>query len=440
MGYLLNLAYLAAILLAFPWLLYQRLRHGKYREGWAEKFLGQVEARGGNKPCVWWHAVSVGEVNLLQPLLERWERLHPNWDCVISTTTQAGYHLARKKYAPRQVIYCPLDFTWAVRRAMRQIRPRLLILTELELWPNLIASAKQQGAAVAVVNGRLSEKSFRGYRRLAWLVRQLLLQLDLVAVQNEEYASRFRSLGAVQDVVHVTGSIKFDGARISRKLEQVQRLAQLAGIKKDDIVFLAGSTQDPEETLALNVFEKLSSEFSRLRLILVPRHPERFDEVAALLDRRGLAWQRRSKLPPAPSLQPPAPARCILLIDAVGELGYWWGAAHIAFVGGSLSNRGGQNMIEPAGYGAAVSFGPNTWNFRDIVALMLDRQAAVIVKDETELESFVRNCLRDPAYADGLGRRAQELVLQQQGAADRTIELLEDLIVTDLRSILDAAA
>jgi 3-deoxy-D-manno-octulosonic-acid transferase len=431
MGFLLNVAYLAAILLALPWLLYQRLRHGKYREGWDAKFWGRLSRRSGNKPCIWLHAVSVGEVNLLEPILKRWEARHPDWDCIISTTTQAGHQLATKKYAPRQVIYCPLDFTWAVRRAMRRLRPNLLVLTELELWPNLVAAARQHGAKVAVVNGRLSEKSYRGYQRLAWLVRGVLRQIDLIAAQNQDYCERFLSLGARSSSLHITGSIKFDGARTRRDNEYTQRLARLAGIGSDDVVFLAGSTQDPEESLALAVFESLAPDFPQLRLILVPRHPERFDEVADLLNRRGIPWLRRSKLTPdscLPTSVPSSMSPRVLLIDAVGELGSWWGAAKIAFVGGSLTQRGGQNMIEPAAYGAAVSFGPNTWNFRDVVALFLDRRAAVVVHNVAELETFVRRCLTDPPFADDLGRRAQELVLQQQGAADRTIELLDHLV------------
>jgi 3-deoxy-D-manno-octulosonic-acid transferase len=435
MAYLLNVAYLAAIALAFPWLLYQRLRHGKYREGWDAKFWGRLPRRTGDNPCLWLHAVSVGEVNLLAPLLERWERSHPDWHIVISTTTQAGYALAKKKYAPRAVIYCPLDFSWAVSRAMRRIRPALLVLTELELWPNLVSAARRHGAKIAIVNGRLSERSYRGYRRIRWLVRRVLAQIDLVAVQNREYAERFVSLGPRSKTIHVTGSIKFDGARTSRGIQETQRLSQLAGITKRDIVLLAGSTQDPEEALALSVFERLAPEFPHLRLILVPRHPERFEEVAGLLDRRGIAWQRRSRLSPdSCSLSGVPSASRVLLVDAVGELGYWWGAAQIAFVGGSLTNRGGQNMIEPAGYGAAVSFGPNTWNFRDVVALFLEHEAAVIVRNEPELEAFVRRCLAEPAFADELGHRAQELVLQQQGAADRTIELLEQLVPDRLPS------
>jgi len=436
MPYLLNLAYVLAILLALPWLLYQRLRHGKYRQGWPEKFWGRLPRRGGDAPCLWLHAVSVGEVNLLEPLLARWERLHPDWDCVISTTTQAGYALAKKKYAPRQVVYCPLDFTWAVNRAIRRIRPALLVLTELELWPNLIAAAKRSGAKVAVVNGRLSERSFRGYRRLAWLVRPVLAQLDLIAAQNEEYAERFRALGAANSALCVTGSIKFDGARTDRHAEPVCRLAQLAGIGPEDVVFLAGSTQDPEESIALDVVQRLAPEFPRLKLVLVPRHPERFNEVAALLKRRGVKWIRRSLCSRHAPRDEPNSRRAdglisrsematVLLVDAVGELGHWWGTATIGFVGGSLTQRGGQNMIEPAAYGVATSFGPNTWNFRDVVGQLLQHETAVVVRNAADLEAFVRRCLADPAFAASLGRRAQNLVLSQQGAADRTITLLQ---------------
>jgi len=432
-SFLLNIIYVAAIVLAFPCLLYQRLRHGKYRDGWPAKFWGLVPERMSNKPCLWLHAVSVGEVNLLEPIVKRWERLHPDWDCVISTTTQTGLQLAKKKYAPLTVFYCPLDFTWAVRRAMRRIRPTLLVLAELELWPNLISAARAHGTKVAVINGRLSQKSFQGYHRIRWLAARVLQQIDALAIQTEEYAERFCALGALPASVHVTGSIKFDGARTNRNSPEVQRLAHLAGIQPNDIVFLAGSTQAPEESLALSVFQRLAIDLPQLRLILVPRHPERFGEVAAMLDRSGVKYSRRSQLATDHwQWATESPPR-VLLIDAIGELGHWWGTAQIAFVGGSLTQRGGQNMIEPAGYGAAISFGPNTWNFRDIVSLLLSHDAAVVVRDERELESFVRRCLTDSTYAAGLGRRARELVLQQQGAADRTIALLNSLVAGSTR-------
>ncbi len=423
-SYLLNLVYLAVLALAWPWLAYKSLRQGKYREGFAAKFLGHVPWRQEEGPCLWLHAVSVGEVNLLATLLAEIRRRRPEWQCVISTTTMTGYALARKKYAGHCVFYCPLDFSWAVGAAMRRIRPDCLVLTELELWPNLIRAAREQGARVAVVNGRLSEHSHRGYRRVRPFISRLLRQLDVVAVQNEEYRRRFLDLGASPPTVRVTGSMKFDGAQTDRRNPATLRLRQLAGIADGDFVFLAGSTQEPEEALALAAHQKLSQACPALRLILVPRHPERFQAVAQLLEASGIAWQRRSRLE-ADGADPKAR---VLLVDAIGELGAWWGAAHAAFVGGSLSNRGGQNMIEPAAYGAAVSFGPNTRNFRDIVAMLLAAEAAVVVKDGSELTAFVRRTLSDREFAEGLGQRARQLVATQLGATARTFELLVPLV------------
>jgi 3-deoxy-D-manno-octulosonic-acid transferase len=447
--YLLNLVYLLLILLSLPWLVWQSLRKGKYREGYAAKFLGIVPARTSTKKCVWLHAVSVGEVNLLAPLLKLIEQERPEWECVISTTTTTGMALAKKKYPKNVVFYCPLDFSWAVKTALRRVRPDVLVLAELELWPNLIRAAKRHGANVAVINGRLGEKSFRGYRRIRPLVARLMQQIDVVAAQDETYAERFRSLGARPETVHVTGSMKYDGAHTDRNNPATRRLAALAGFGDDDIVLLAGSTQEPEEAMAVETFRELSQKWPQLRLILVPRHPERFEAVAGLLDACGVPWQRRTALCGGPKTQgkedeergregdketeilpsvspsPPLPlSPRILLVDVVGELGAWWGTAQIAFVGGSMGSRGGQNMIEPAAYGAAVSFGPNTWNFRDIVAAMLDRDAAVVVRDGEQFAQFVRRCLEQPEFTAALGQRAQSFVRSQIGATSRTLTLL----------------
>jgi 3-deoxy-D-manno-octulosonic-acid transferase len=465
-AYLLNLAYLALLALAAPLLVFRAVAKGKYRDGWGAKFLGLAPRREDDAFCVWLHAVSVGEVNLLKPLVERIARMRPDWQVVISTTTRTGYALAKQKYDRHTVFYCPLDFSWAVRAAMRRVRPDLLLLAELELWPNLIRAAREFGARVGIVNGRLSQRSFRGYRRLRWLTAAMLRQIDLVAVQNEEYAERFLQLGARPETVHVTGSMKFDDVQTDRRNPATAWLRQLAGIAEGDVVFLVGSTHAPEEKIAVKIFRQLSKQYPQLRLVLVPRHAERFEEVARLLKRSGLPWQRRSELAPkrgmtlelsnratskrpasrhlgaslrdSPSrlgeTQPRAatqPARDpgprILLIDTIGELSAWWGTADVAFVGGSLNRRGGQNMIEPAAYGAAVSFGPNTKNFRDIVAALLGHKAAVVVKNRRQLAGFVRRCLQRPRFAEQLGRRAQSFVARQQGATETTLKLLTRL-------------
>ena len=434
MRYVLNLVYLMLLVALAPWWIYSAIFRGKYREGYAEKLLGLVPPREGGRKCIWMHAVSLGEVNLLQPLVSAVTESLPDWDCCISTTTKTGYELAKKKYANHVVFYCPLDFSWSVAAAMRRVRPDIVLLAELELWPNLIAAAGSRGAKVAIANGRLSDHSARGYRRIGWLVKRLLRQLDLIAVQNDQYARRFIQLGAAPESVAVTGSIKFDGAETDRGNPRTRELAKLAGIGRHEVVFLAGSTQHPEESLALQSFARLSPLHPNLRLIVAPRHPNRFGEVAQLLNASGVPWLRRSELcgemPVGPSADDCSrPAAKILLVDTVGELAAWWGTAQIAFVGGSMGSRGGQNMIEPAAYGAAVSFGPNTKNFRDVVRLLQTGDAAVIVRDGQQLEAFVARCLNDPAWAARLGTRARQLVRQQLGATDRTLARLLDLAV-----------
>ncbi len=452
-SWLLNAVYLSLLLASSPLLLWSAIRHGKYRDGFAEKLLGRVPRRLDDRPCVWLHAVSVGEVNLLGTLISEMNLRHPDWQIVISTTTQTGYDLARRKYADRTVFYCPLDFSWAVHAAMRRVRPDILVLAELELWPNLIRAAKTQAVCVAVINGRMGDSSFRGYRRLRWLVAPLLRQVDLIASQNEETAKRFAKLGARPRTLQVTGSLKYDGAETNRDNPRSVQLCKLTEFGEQDCVFLAGSTQQPEESYALEIFQSLATEHPRLRLVLVPRHPQRFDEVAQMLDRSGLSWQRRSELERSElrrvsrcdtasraATQHTATTPTILLVDSIGELGAWWGTATIGFVGGTFGSRGGQNMIEPAAYGVATCFGPNTWNFRDIVAGLLAADAAVVVRNQGELAAFVRRALEDAPWREQLGDRARRFVATQQGATTRTVQLLESLLPPVRSTIKPASA
>lgn len=421
----LNAAYASAIALASPAIAWSAWRAGKYREGYAEKLLGRVPVRTGDRSCVWLHAVSVGEVNLVGVLIAELRQRHPDWEVVVSTTTKTGYDLAQKKYgAAHTVFYCPLDFSWAVEEAMRRVRPDLLLLAELELWPNLIEAAKRHGAKVAIVNGRLSENSYNGYRRVRPLVKQALRSVDLLAIQDIPTRERFIDLGARRRCTQVTGSLKYDGAETNRGNARTRELKRLAGFATTETVWLAGSTQAPEEAICLRVFREAFEEHPELRLVLVPRHPERFEEVARLLNESGLDWKRRSQLSPS-SL---APSSSILLVDSVGELGAWWGTADLGFVGGSFGSRGGQNMIEPAAYGVATCFGPNTKNFRDIVATLLNADGARMVENEAALEAFVNACLEMPEEAKALGERARALVTTQLGATARTADAIDKLM------------
>lgn len=433
MPWLLNLVYAALIPAALPFLLYRRVRQGKYRTGWAEKLFGAVPELPPIGERVWFHAVSVGEVLLLRGLIAELIARRPDVDVVLTTTTETGHDVARKQYPRLTVCYCPLDFSWAVRRAIARLKPTAIVLAELELWPNLILAASKAGVRLAIVNGRLSEKSFGGYRRLRPLVARLLERFDLIASQSDEYADRFRALGAPGGRVVTTGSVKFDGAKTDRGNPQTLELKRAFGIADDEVVFIAGSTQHPEEELALAAWRELIGEFPKLRLILVPRHRERFEEVGELVRRAGVPLVRRSEERSEIRGQRSGPRRCeekpVLLLDTLGELGACWGLADVAFVGGSLTNRGGQNMIEPAAYGAAVLFGPNTRNFRDAVALLLSADAARVVADGRELTREVRRLLAESEARVAMGERARKAVSEHRGATARTVDLLLSRVV-----------
>lgn len=428
LGWLLNLAYVLFLLLCSPILLFRAIGQGKYRSGWGQKLWGNVpEPQSGAGPRIWLHAVSVGEVLQLRQIIEQLRSRQADVQVIVSTTTQTGYQVAHEKLPNVHVIYFPLDFTWSVSRAIERIRPDLIVLVELEVWPNFLRTAFAKPIPVGLINGRLSARSFRGYRRIRFLLAPLLRQLAFVAVQSEEYAERFRAMGTPDSRCHVTGSIKFDGVRTSRDQPLTQELKNLFQIQDGDSVLIAGSTQDPEESLALDIYQQLLPDFPNLRLILVPRHPERGADITRLVGSRNLPLVRRSQPKAADRLV----SRPVGLLDTVGELGACWGLADIAFVGGSFGNRGGQNMLEPAAYGAAVCFGPNTWNFRQIVELLTNQQAVRVLQSPDEFTSFVREMLTNRAAAIELGQRAQQLVLSQQGATQRTVDLIhQNLPVT----------
>ena len=424
--WLLNLVYAIGMTAAMPWLIHAAITKRKYRQGLLSKFLGLVPRRSRRGPCVWCHAVSVGEVNVLAPFIAELTRQYPELDVVISATTRTGYQLAKNKYRTHLVCYCPLDFSWAVRNALRRLKPDMIVLAELELWPNLIRISDRKGIPVSVINGRLSEKSARGYRRFSRLLRPTFQAIRLVAAQSEIFQRRFIELGVHESKVKVTGSMKFDGAEMNRSNSKTQELGQWACLRANETVFLAGSTQQPEEAMALQTFSELSRNQADLRLIVVPRHPERFAEVAELLERSGIPWSRRST--DSDGRQP------IILVDTIGELAAWWGLSDIAYVGGSMGNREGQNMIEPAAYGAAVCFGPRTKNFRDVVALLLADDAAVVVQNQADLTRFVTENLKDPAQCRARGERAQRVIAGQLGAVAQTVELVMAELKKDHKS------
>lgn len=427
---LLNLIYATLLAACSPILLYRSIRTGRYREGWAEKFLGSAPHRIGDRPCIWFHAVSVGEVLLLRPVLKEMARRRPGWEVVISTTTRTGLMVARMTYPELVTFYAPLDFSWSALRAVARVRPTVLALVELELWPNLVWAAKQAGARVVIVNGRLSRRSHRGYRKLRGPLGPTLRRLDAVAAQNDEYAERFVDLGVPRARVRVTGSVKFDGLESDRSNPKTLALRHELGLAPEELVFVAGSTMEGEEAAALAAYRMARTRHPRLRLVLVPRHAERFEEVASWLKSEGERIVRRSEPggPPTYSLRrdlaPP-----VILVDTIGELSSVWGLADVAFVGGSLRpGRGGQNMMEPAAFGAAVLFGPHTANFRAVVEQLLGCGGARMVADDRALAEALLADLDDPEAATARGLAASRHVLAQDGASGRTFTEIDRLV------------
>ncbi len=430
MPFALNLIYLALLILLAPVLAFRAIRSGKYRDGLWEKFRGDAPLRIGNRPCLWFHAVSVGEVLLLRPLVHEMTRRRPNWEVVISTTTTTGLMVARRTFPDHITFYAPLDFSWSTRRAMARVRPTVLALIELELWPNLIRAAKATGAKVAIINARLSQRSYRGYRRIRRPLEPTFRRIDVVAAQDADYARRFVDLGVPENRVSVTGSVKFDGLESDRNNTRTRDLRKELGISHSDLVFVAGSTMDGEEAAALDAYRAARLQHPSLRLILVPRHAERFDSVAEWLIRSGEAVIRRTQLANAePRVSSPGAPPPIILIDSIGELGAVWGLADVAFVGGSLlPGRGGQNMMEPAAYGASVLFGPHTSNFRETVEQLLARNAACRVANANELKLRLREDLDDPEAAASRAAAGRSFVLAQRGASGRTLAELDRLV------------
>lgn len=426
---LLNFLYLVALAALSPWLLWKAVTTGKYRRGILPRLIGtpHLALRFPQSP-VWFHGVSVGEIHLLRPIIAQFRLRHPDIAIVVSSTTETGLAEAHRLFPDGVVIRWPLDFSWAVGRLLAAVRPQLVVLAEGDLWPNFLLAAKRRHVPVVVVNARMSPKSFGRLRRMRILVRVWMRLLAHVAVQTLEYAAMFERLGVPRERVRVTGSVKYDRVQSDRDNPTTAALRRRFRIQPGDLVWVAGSTAAPEEQICLQVFQNLRRDFPALRLILVPRQKERFDEVAKLLDRSSMLFVRRSKLGPIESAIP-NPQSAIMLLDTIGELSAAWGLADVAFVGGSLDGRrGGQNMIEPAAYGAAVLIGPHTWNFRETVQQLLDSSAAIQVRDAAHLEEAIRSLLSDENRRRQIGDSARQVVLACQGATSRTLDMLNQFL------------
>jgi 3-deoxy-D-manno-octulosonic-acid transferase len=419
--YLLYSALLAAgLLVTLPYWLWQMSRHGKYHAGLGQR-LGAVPKRLASqpvRPAIWIHAVSVGEVMAVSGLVSELRKRYSQHRVVVSTTTDTGQRLASKHFGEDNVFYFPMDFGFAIRPYLQLLRPELIVIAETEFWPNFLRLAHAAGTRIAVVNARISDRSFPRYRRWRFLLAGVLRVVDLFLAQTEEDALRLHAIGAPGERVQVSGNLKFDLPPPAMPPIVASLRAALGDAGP---VIVCGSTVEGEEPLLLRAFEDILASDPQAVMILAPRRPERFAEVARLLESLGIRSWKRSLW------NGEALAGGVLLVDTIGELAALYSLADIAFVGGSLVPRGGHNIIEPAQHGIATVVGRHTENFRDIVRLFQSRDALRVV-GPAELSLVFMELISNPAARADLGRRGAETLRSQTGATQRTADAMEALL------------
>ena len=426
---------LLALVISAPWWLLEMLRHGKYRTGLSER-LGAVPDRlRSDRPAdtIWIHAVSVGEVLAISRVVDELKAKLPDWRIVVSTTTDTGQKLARERFGENNVFYVPLDLPSAVRAYLQALHPKILVLAESEFWPNLLHRARLSGAAVAVVNARVSDRSLPGYMRVHRLLGRVLQNVELFLAQSDEDARRLVQMGAPTERVHVSGNLKFE-VKPPAKPEIMSRFAAALGREEIGPLLVAGSTLEGEEAMLLETFREVAPQYPGALLVLAPRHPERFEAVASLLASSGLRYQRRSQWD---GWKPVAGG--VFLLDSIGELARLYEFADLSFIGGSLVLRGGHNVLEAALFGTPILVGPHTENFRDIIEVFRRADALRVVTPQS-LTATLLELLENDDARRALGRRGFEVIRSQQGATQRTVNALLDLLAEPARDSAEVSS
>jgi 3-deoxy-D-manno-octulosonic-acid transferase len=433
MYFIYSLLLVLGFLILLPRFLFDALSHGKYVAGFRER-LGLLEPlQTEGKSVIWIHCVSVGETQAARPLVKGLRERFPNHAIAVSTITLTGQNIAREVFKDdaARVFYFPFDWRWIVRRTLRAVNPAAVLIMETELWPNFLRECQSRQIPVAIVNGRLSDKSFRRYQIIKGFMSRILSALTLAAVQTEPDKERLRRLGLDESRIFVTGSTKFDAGSMESVHPLTVEFRERFNLDPALPLILAASTHAPEEKVMLEALKRVSeSSGFRPRLIVAPRHPERFREVAALIEASGLRSTNRTAAPTASDQ-----LADVILLDSIGELRAVYSLASVVFVGGSIARTGGHNILEPAAVGAAVVTGAHTFNFKQIVETFVRDQAVIQLPplsegDATiELSIVLKELLADPDKRTELGRRAMTLVDQNRGATARTLDLLSSLFV-----------
>jgi 3-deoxy-D-manno-octulosonic-acid transferase len=426
-GLLLGLGFLILL----PRFVIDGFRHGKYVAGFRER-LGSLSPLPNGGPVIWVHCVSVGEAQAARPLVKGLRKLYPDYRIVVSTITLTGQNLAREifNHDAVKVFYFPFDWRWTVRRALRAMNPHAVLMLETELWPGFLRECKLQNIPVALVNGRLSGQSFSRYRFIKSFMKRVLSALTIAIMQTEADAERLRKLGMDPERTRISGNMKFDAETVPETDRLTIEIRDRFKLADGGPVILAASTHAPEETIVVNsLLQILHNSNLKPRLLIAPRHPERFNEVAELLKPSGLRWARRSAVPDSGDSFAE-----VVLLDSIGELHSFYSLATLVFVGGSLAKRGGHNIIEPAALGIPVIVGPHTYNFHSIIDTFLKADAIVEFNPMSdsvaiiELADLVSNLLENPTRRSELATRAQDLVRRNQGATERTLESLAPIL------------
>jgi 3-deoxy-D-manno-octulosonic-acid transferase len=401
------------VLLRLFWL---GLKNPAYRKRWQERF-GYINWEKVNKPVLWVHAVSVGEVNAATPIINRLLEQHSNYQIVVTTVTPTGEFTLKQHFADKiKHLYFPYDLPFSVKRFIKTIKPSVLITMETEIWPNLFNICNQEDIPILIINARLSQKSLKGYQLFEKVMKQTLSNVNKIAAQTNDDAKRFISLGADQDKVYVTGNLKFDISIPQSISEQAQSLKRYFSVNRP--VWIAASTQEGEEEIILKAHESVMKKYPRAILILAPRHPERANRVSGLCDAMNMKYVKRTEH------QTFSQELNVYILDTLGELQLHYAASQIAFVGGSLVNTGGQNMMEPASLGIPVISGTYTYNFTEITRLLSDEGALITVSNDTELANEICLLIDDANRRHNMGEKGRQIIESNKGNIKRLMEVI----------------